>query len=71
MFAALALKYMREMNVSHLDLKPQNILLSSTHNPVLKIGGVYILKTRGVYILKIGVYQSHNILYIFQNSFLC
>ncbi|KAK2186540.1 hypothetical protein NP493_197g05000 [Ridgeia piscesae] len=35
---AFGLRYMREMNVSHLDLKPQNILLSSMHNPVLKIG---------------------------------
>ena len=41
LFTAFGLRYMREMNVSHLDLKPQNILLSSMHNPVLKIGGMY------------------------------
>ncbi|XP_076068674.1 unc-51 like kinase 3 homolog Aduk [Oratosquilla oratoria] len=35
---ACALQYMREKNISHLDLKPQNILLSSKKNPVLKIG---------------------------------
>uniref|UniRef100_A0A6A7FWC7 Serine/threonine-protein kinase ULK3 n=3 Tax=Hirondellea gigas TaxID=1518452 RepID=A0A6A7FWC7_9CRUS len=35
---ASALKYMREENVSHFDLKPQNILLASRRNPKLKIG---------------------------------
>lgn len=35
---ASALKYMREKNLSHLDLKPSNILLKSKSNPVLKIG---------------------------------
>lgn len=35
---ASALKYMRDENVSHFDLKPQNILLASRKNPVLKIG---------------------------------
>lgn len=35
---ALALQYMRSKNVSHMDLKPQNILLSSENNPVLKLG---------------------------------
>ena len=33
---ASALKFLRENNVSHLDLKPQNILLSSKTSPVLK-----------------------------------
>ncbi|XP_023930157.1 serine/threonine-protein kinase ULK3 [Lingula anatina] len=35
---AKALQYMRENEVSHMDLKPQNLLLSSNLNPVLKIG---------------------------------
>ncbi|XP_045602321.1 serine/threonine-protein kinase ULK3 [Procambarus clarkii] len=35
---ASALKYMREKKVSHFDLKPSNILLTSRNNPVLKIG---------------------------------
>lgn len=34
---AAALKYMRNENVSHFDLKPQNILLASRKNPVIKI----------------------------------
>lgn len=35
---ASALRYLRSQNVSHLDLKPSNILLSSKRNPILKIG---------------------------------
>lgn len=35
---ASALQYLRLHNVSHMDLKPQNILLSSGRNPVVKIG---------------------------------
>ncbi|KAK4298958.1 hypothetical protein Pmani_028731 [Petrolisthes manimaculis] len=35
---ASALQYMRQRNVSHLDLKPSNILLKSRTHPVLKIG---------------------------------
>ncbi|EDO41399.1 predicted protein [Nematostella vectensis] len=34
---ACALQYMRSYDVAHMDLKPQNLLLSSRHNPVLKI----------------------------------
>lgn len=34
---ASALKYMREQNVSHFDLKPQNILITSIRHPVIKI----------------------------------
>ena len=37
---ALALQYLRSKGVAHLDLKPQNILLSSTSaKHTLKIGG--------------------------------
>ena len=37
---ALALQYMRAKNVSHMDLKPQNILLTTTYGtPQLKIAG--------------------------------
>lgn len=35
---ALALQFLWSNNVAHMDLKPQNILLSSSVNPVLKIG---------------------------------
>ena len=38
---ASALQYMRTKSVSHMDLKPQNILLSATSSPVLKIAGLY------------------------------
>ncbi|NXD06224.1 ULK3 kinase, partial [Nothocercus nigrocapillus] len=34
---ACALKFLHERNISHLDLKPQNILLSSLENPQLKL----------------------------------
>ena len=36
---AMALKFLRDRNISHMDLKPQNLLLSSSHDPVIKIGG--------------------------------
>jgi len=41
--SASALQYMRTKNVSHMDLKPQNILLASSTSPILKIAGHYIL----------------------------
>lgn len=34
---AAALKYIRDENVSHFDLKPQNILLLSRRNPIIKV----------------------------------
>ncbi|NWT11253.1 ULK3 kinase, partial [Vireo altiloquus] len=34
---ACALKFLHDHNISHLDLKPQNILLSSAENPQLKL----------------------------------
>ncbi|GAB6019905.1 Serine/threonine-protein kinase ulk3 [Chamberlinius hualienensis] len=34
---ASALKYLRSANISHMDLKPQNILLSSPTNSVIKM----------------------------------
>ncbi|NWV43085.1 ULK3 kinase, partial [Grantiella picta] len=36
---ACALKFLHDRNISHLDLKPQNILLSSPENPQLKLAG--------------------------------
>jgi serine/threonine-protein kinase ULK/ATG1 len=36
---AMALKFLRDRNISHMDLKPQNLFLSSPHDPALKIGG--------------------------------
>lgn len=38
--SASALKFLHERNISHLDLKPQNILLSSLEKPHLKLAGV-------------------------------
>ncbi|XP_054004692.1 serine/threonine-protein kinase ULK3 isoform X2 [Hylaeus anthracinus] len=35
---ALALKYMRDNNVSHMDLKPQNLLLIRKPHLILKVG---------------------------------
>ncbi|KFU92400.1 Serine/threonine-protein kinase ULK3, partial [Chaetura pelagica] len=36
---ACALKFLHDHNISHLDLKPKNILLSSPENPQLKLAG--------------------------------
>lgn len=38
---ALALKFLRSHNVSHLDLKPQNLLLMRSPHLTLKVGGLY------------------------------
>ena len=50
LFSALALHYMREKNISHMDLKPQNILLASNekHNPVLKVAGLFIFPLQNI-----------------------
>lgn len=37
--SACALKFLHDHNISHLDLKPQNILLSDPENPQLKLAG--------------------------------
>ena len=37
---ASALEYLRQNSVSHMDLKPQNLLLTSKTNPKLKITGI-------------------------------
>lgn len=34
---ALAIQYMRTMNVAHMDLKPQNILLTNRYKPLIKV----------------------------------
>ncbi|EJD74012.1 kinase [Loa loa] len=34
---ASAIQYMRAMNVAHMDLKPQNILLTNQHKPCVKV----------------------------------
>lgn len=38
---ALALQFLRSHNVSHLDLKPQNLLLMKLPQLILKVGGKY------------------------------
>ncbi|XP_072807096.1 serine/threonine-protein kinase ULK3 isoform X3 [Vicugna pacos] len=40
---ASALQFLHERNISHLDLKPQNILLSSLEKPHLKLAGTSAL----------------------------
>lgn len=37
---ASALQYLRQNNVSHMDLKPKNLLLSSKTKPKLKLAGI-------------------------------
>lgn len=37
---ALALRYLRDHNVCHMDLKPQNLLLTRRPQLVLKVGGI-------------------------------
>lgn len=44
--SASALQFLHERSISHLDLKPQNILLSSLEKPHLKLAGL-CLKQQG------------------------
>lgn len=39
---ALALQFLRSKGISHMDLKPQNLLLTAPPKPILKIGGKFI-----------------------------
>lgn len=45
--SASALQFLHERNISHLDLKPQNILLSSLEKPHLKLAGARESGTAG------------------------
>ncbi|KAK2509974.1 hypothetical protein MC885_004345 [Smutsia gigantea] len=45
---ASALQFLHERNISHLDLKPQNILLSSLEKPHLKLAG-HVLRGSPLY----------------------
>lgn len=49
--AACALQFLRSKGIAHMDLKPQNLLLSITGNRyVLKVGGTYnIIRTFIIY----------------------
>lgn len=38
----LALQFLRSNNISHLDLKPHNLLLMKSHQLTLKVGGLYV-----------------------------
>ena len=38
-FSALALHFLHANGIAHMDLKPQNLLLSARQNPVLKLAG--------------------------------
>lgn len=38
-FSALALQFLHANGIAHMDLKPQNLLLSARQNPVLKLAG--------------------------------
>lgn len=39
LFLVSAMLFLREHNVAHMDLKPQNILLTSVTSPTMKIAG--------------------------------
>ena len=58
-FAACALQFLRSKGVAHMDLKPQNLLLSVTGNRkyVLKVGGTHVCTS--IYIIYVG-YTSLN-----------
>lgn len=43
---ALALKFLRSHNVCHMDLKPQNIFLTSNPSLTLKLGGMFLVSDR-------------------------
>ena len=61
MIIASALRFLRSKNISHMDLKPQNMLLSSQNDPVLKLAGIRsIINAISTYlsILQIVIYHS-------------
>jgi serine/threonine protein kinase len=41
---AYAMMHLHKIGIAHMDLKPQNILLTSANNPSLKIGGKFFVK---------------------------
>ena len=36
---ALALQFLRSKGIAHMDLKPQNLLLTGDRRPILKVAG--------------------------------
>lgn len=46
-FSALALHFLHINKIAHMDLKPQNLLLSARENPILKLAGMNITLSGG------------------------
>jgi len=55
---ASALQYMRSKNVSHMDLKPHNILLTVSSSPSLKIAGLHHFNSNYHHCHHLYLYQS-------------
>lgn len=67
--AALAMQYLRSHNVAHMDLKPQNILLTSASNPIIKIAGRERERERERSCLLVFVFINYVNVYIFVSGF--
>lgn len=55
---ALALQYLKSNHISHLDLKPHNILFKRSPKLTLKIAGLYAL-------INVFFYKCNNIFYLY------
>ena len=53
-FKAKVLKFLHERQISHMDLKPGNILLKSLDKPVLKVAGkLFIIESDSICIVDV------------------